>query len=84
PRVQPENLIRRAEELTARRSARLQELDAQRHIVPATPKIVGGALVVPIGWFKADPLTATAASFTADPAARARIERLAMEAVAAA
>lgn len=82
PRVQPDNLIRRAEELTARRSARLQELEAQRHIVPATPRIVGGALVVPAGWFEVGQPAATPATHSIDPLARSRIEQLAMEAVA--
>jgi hypothetical protein len=84
PRVQPENLIRRAEELTARRAARLQELDAQRHIVPAAPKVVGGALVVPAGWFQAAPHVATPATHSTDALARSRIEQLAMNAVMAA
>jgi len=84
PRVQPENLIRRAEELTARRAARLQELENQRHIVPATPRVVGGALVVPAGWFQVDQPTAAPGLHSVDPLARSRIELLAMETVAAA
>lgn len=80
PRFQPDNLIRRAEELTARRAARLQELEAQRHIVPATPKIVGGALVVPAGCFQSNQPAAAPSTFTADAQARLRIEQLAMNA----
>lgn len=84
PRVQPDNLFRRAEELSARLAARQQELDAQRHIVPATPRIVGGTLVVPAGWFQASEPVDAPAAFNADAQARSRIEQLAMEAVLAA
>ena len=49
-----------------------------RHVISATPVIVGGALVVPAGLLaqrKGEP------GWTADAAARARIERIAMQAV---
>lgn len=49
PSVQPENLRRRVEELTARLKIRQQELEQQRHIVSATPVIVGGALIMSAG-----------------------------------
>jgi len=81
PRMQPELLRRRAEELTARLAARDRALEAQSHIVSVTPRIVGGALVVPAGWFAEDKAEATHPSFAADAAARARIERIAMLAV---
>ena len=82
PRMQPDQLRRRSEELTARLQERERELEAMRHLVPATPVIVGGALVVPAGLFAkqgGDP-----GLFAADAEARARIERIAMEAVIAA
>ncbi len=80
PNMQPENARRRAEELTGRLRERTRELEEKRDVVSNTPVIVGGALVIPQGFLdkkagKAVPLWA------ADPAARARVEKLAMEAV---
>jgi superfamily II DNA or RNA helicase len=80
PRMQPENARRRAEELTARLEQRQRELDAQRHVVSSTPVVIGGALVIPQGLLdqrRGVPL------FSPDAQARARIERIAMEAVTA-
>lgn len=81
PRMQPEMLKRRAEDLSARLEAREKALEAQRHIVSVTPRVVGGALVVPAKWFADKHDTSSVAAFTADAAARARIERIAMQAV---
>ncbi len=56
-----------------------------RHVMNGTPVALGGALVIPAGLLRklrnepvADPV---AAAFAADAVARARIERLAMDAV---
>lgn len=81
PRMQPEMLRRRAEDLSARLEAREKELEDQRHIVSVTPRVIGGALVVPAGWFAEQQGQATPETFSADAAARARIERIAMQAV---
>lgn len=84
PRIQPDNLRRRAEELAARLQIRERQLDAQRHIVSATPVVRGGALVIPAGLLaklRGQPLPA---SFALDAAVRAEIERRAMAAVTAA
>ena len=84
PRIQPDNLRKRAEELDARLKAREREIESQRHIVSATPVVLGGALVIPAGLLaklRGKPLPA---AFTADAAARAAIERRAMDAVIAA
>jgi len=84
PRIQPDNLRKRAEELAARLQARERELESQRHIVSATPVVLGGALVIPAGLLarlRGQPLPA---AFTADAAARAAIEQRAMQAVIAA
>ncbi len=81
PRMQPEMLKRRAEDLSARLEAREKELESQRHIVSVTPRVIGGALVVPAGWFAEQQGKASPATFSADAAARARIERIAMQAV---
>ena len=84
-RAEALNEISDIKEFFAKFGAQLPpELEAQRHIVPATPRIVGGALVVPSGWFQADKPAATPALHSVDPLARSRIELLAMEAVAAA
>lgn len=82
PRMQPDQLKRRAEELTARLQAREKELEAMRHVVSETPVIVGGALVIPAGLLAR--LRGESPAWVADAAARARIERIAMEAVIAA
>lgn len=80
PRMQPDQLRRRAEELAARLQSREQELEAQRHIVSATPVIVGGALVVPAGLLASLRGEAPGA-FSVDPVARKAIELKAMAAV---
>ncbi|MBS0558272.1 MAG: DUF3883 domain-containing protein [Proteobacteria bacterium] len=83
PRIQPDNLRKRAEELAARLQARERDLDAQRQIISATPVVRGGALVIPAGLLarlRGEPLPA---SFAVDAAARAAIERRAMQAVIA-
>ena len=54
-----------------------------RHVTNGTPVVLGGALVVPIGLLRqlrGEPAP-DAATFSADPAARSRIELLAMNAV---
>jgi Domain of unknown function (DUF3883) len=56
-----------------------------RHVVNGTPVVLGGALVVPAALMRKlrgdEPADPVAAAFAADAAARARIERLAMDAV---
>lgn len=82
PRVQPQQLRRRAEELDARLRARTRELQDMRHIVSATPVLMGGALVVPMGLLRqlrGDPPPA----FSTDAAARRAIEMRAMAVVMA-
>ena len=83
PRVQPDHLRRRADDLAARLQSREAELEAMRHIVSATPVIIGGAIVIPTGLLArlrgdAKP------TFGIDPAARSEVERRAMAAVVAA
>jgi hypothetical protein len=77
-RLTLDNVRRTIEYLTARRQTREQELMAMRHVISATPVIVGGTLVIPAGLLaqrKGGP------GWTADAEARARIERIAMQAV---
>ncbi|WP_425059913.1 hypothetical protein SCACP_05430 [Sporomusa carbonis] len=81
PLVNYENALRVVDELTARLKTRTAELEGMRHVVAATPVIVGGALVIPAGLLaqrKGQP------GWTADADARRRVETLAMQAVMAA
>ena len=79
PRMQPENLKRTAEELTARLQTREKELEQMRHIVALAPVVIGGAVVIPAGLLAQ--LNGETPRFSIDPEARARVEHLAMEAV---
>lgn len=83
PRVQPDQLRRRAEELAARLRSRERELDESRHIVSATPVVVGGAVVVPPALLARLRGETPPPAFSADAAARAAVERRAMHAVIA-
>ena len=77
-RLTLENVRRMIDELTVRRQSREQELLAMRHVISATPIVVGGALVIPAGLLaqrKGEP------GWSADPEARGRIELIAMRAV---
>lgn len=77
-RLTLDNVRRTIDDLTARRETREKELLAMRHVVSATPVIVGGALVIPAGLLaqrKGEP------GWTSDAEGRARIERMAMQAV---
>lgn len=78
PKIQPDNARRRAEELSARLKQRKAELKAMGEVVSGTPKIVSGALVIPQGLLEQ---RHGSQQFTADANARARIERIAMQAV---
>jgi hypothetical protein len=78
PRVQPEMARRRAEELTARLAQRERELKVMRDVVSASPVVIGGALVIPQGMLAQRKGETT---FSADAAARAHIEQVAMNAV---
>ena len=86
-RLNLENACRQVTDLEARLENRKKELQAMRHITNGTPVVLGGALVVPSGLMRElrgdEPADPVAATFAIDPAARSRIERLAMEAVAA-
>ena len=77
-RLTLDNVRRTIDELTARRETREKELLTMRHVISATPVIVGGALVIPAGLLaqrKGEP------GWSADAAARARVEQVAMQAV---
>ncbi len=77
-RLTLENVRRTIDELTARRETRAKALLAMRHVISATPVVLGGALVIPVGLLlqrKGQP------GWTADAEARARVEQIAMRAV---
>ena len=81
-----DNVRRTLADLESRLESRKRELQSMRHVTSATPVVMSGALVIPAGLLRnlrgdAPPADATAAMFSADPAARARVERLAMDAV---
>ena len=78
PRLQPDNARRRAEELSARLKQRTAELQAMRHVASGSPNVIGGALVIPAGLLAQ---RSGLPAFTADAEARARVERIAMQAV---
>jgi hypothetical protein len=81
PRLNYDNALRTLDELSARLQTRSAELQAMRHVISSTPTVVGGALVIPQGLLlqrRGEP------GWSADAAARARIEALAMKAVMAA
>src|SRR5690606_37127808 len=73
---------RTIDDLTARRESREKELLAMRHVVSATPVVLGGALVIPAGLLmQRKGISQEEGGWSADAEARARIERAAMQAV---
>lgn len=77
-RLTLENVRRTIDDLTARLESREKELLAMRHVVSATPVVLGGALVIPAGLLMQ---RKGKAGWSADADARARVERIAMQAV---
>lgn len=77
-RLTLENVRRTIDELTARRESREKELLAMRHVISATPVIVGGALIIPAGLLAQ---RKGQSGWSADAEARKRIEMIAMKAV---
>jgi hypothetical protein len=81
-RLNVENARRTVADLEGRLENRKKELQSMRHVVNGTPIVLGGALVVPAGLMrKARGDEETAPNVSADPVARSRIERIAMDAV---
>ncbi len=78
PRMQPEMARRRVDELTARLEQRRAELVALKSVVSSTPVVIGGALVIPQGLLA---YRRGETQFSVDVESRARIERIAMNAV---
>jgi len=83
-RLSLENVQRTIGELEGRLQNRRDELQSMRHVTNSTPVVLGGALVVPVGLLRRlrrDPTADEVTEFSSDPESRARIERLAMDAV---
>ena len=81
-RLNLENARRTVADLEARLDGRKKELQSMRHVTSATPVALGGALVIPAGLLRrlrGEPVEGSV--FSPDPAARRRIEHLAMDAV---
>jgi hypothetical protein len=78
------NARQRADELTGRLQKREDELNRERQITARPPTVLGGALVVPAGWFEhASHAMALRETPSKNGAANGEVERLAMEAVMA-
>lgn len=80
-RLPLENARRTAEDLAGRLEARKKELAAMRHVVSATPVVVGAALVIPAGMLAKRRGEVTEEKARVDALARAAVERVAMRAV---
>lgn len=81
-RLNLENVRRTIDDLTARRESREKDLLGMRHVISATPIVVGGALIIPAGLLaQRKGESAEAGAWSADADARKRIEWAAMHAV---
>jgi superfamily II DNA or RNA helicase len=84
-RLNLENVRRSINDLEGRLGTRKRELEAMRHVMNGTPVVLGGAMVLPAGLLRqreaGEPAVAANNSYSADAEARARIERIAMDAV---
>ena len=78
-KLNSDNARKNADEMEARMTKRLDELEQEKHIFPTPPVIIGGALVIPRGLL--NKLTGVSDAFAADDEARSRVELAAMNAV---
>ena len=76
-KLNSEMATRRANELDERLKRRLEEITLERKISVSPPIVVGGALIVPRGYLESP----AEKNFSADVAARSRVEKIAMNAV---
>jgi superfamily II DNA or RNA helicase len=65
----------RADTLAERLRARMAKLESEKRIVPLPPTIVGGALVIPAGWFGSTPEETMSSRVAEEPAAYGRPSR---------
>ena len=80
-RLPLENVRRTIDELTARLESRTKNLQAMRHVVSNMPVVVGGALVIPAGLIAMRSGEPQGPTWSADADARARVEKIGMDAV---
>lgn len=80
PKMNSEMARRRRDDLIARLQRRMKELEEDRRLTRTPPVVIGGALVVPVGYLqrRLGDSAAPPATFSADTA---RVEALAMRAV---
>ena len=78
-RLNSEMARRRADELSSRLEQRMKDLDKERDLSPLPPHIVGGALIVPAGYFART--QGKVAAYCTSAVERSRIEHIAMQAV---
>ncbi|MDD5701026.1 MAG: helicase-related protein [Dehalococcoidales bacterium] len=78
PRMNSGQARKRADDLTIRLENRMKDLDLQRQLLPQSPIIVGGAVIIPEKLLK---LAKPGPDKPVDKEARDRIEELAMKAV---
>ena len=82
-----DNVRRTLADLESRLVNRKRELQSMKHVTSATPVVLSGALVIPAGLLSKlrgennESGTNTPPAWSTDPAARTRIEKLAMDAV---
>ena len=76
-KINSDRATQRADDLANRLNQRLNEIALQRKISVAAPVVVGGALIVPRGYFD----STSKGNFSADAEARSRVEKIAMETV---
>lgn len=79
-RLPLDNVRKTIEELSSRLKTRTAELKAMRHLTSAAPVVIGAALVIPAGLIAARK-GQTVPQWSADAAARAHVEKVAMHAV---
>ena len=80
-RLNLENTRRTLSDLETRLDTRRRELNSMRHVTSAPPVLLSGAFVIPAGRLRAMKGTSEPPAFSADADARARIEKIAMDAV---
>ena len=76
-KLDAQNFYKKADDLEVRFKKRLEEISFERKISAAAPVIIGGALIVPKGYFDSK----TPNTFSINVGARTEIEKIAMNAV---
>ena len=80
PKMNPDQAFRIADELLRRRAERMNQLDREAQLAPQAPRVVGAALVVPIGLIHPKSIEGPV---TNRPVSTEQVERRAVDAVLA-